>query len=248
MAIFNNGVDKNKTLGLIPLYQNADAIINITPASEFVPEWYRKSSSKIIDNNDELILNHGGRSVSVNATYKKCTPFFDAMTMGYMVFLSSDIEVVKNNNGETIILHRTHKNLISDHSLSQWKDMPSPEGYVPFLYKFLNNFGIKTPKGYSSLFISPINRFDLPFITVSGVVDTDTYDIGVHFPFFIKDNFTGIIEKGTPITQILPFKRDKWNRNVEKYDRDKIETKDNLFLSHIKRSYKNNYWTRKEYR
>jgi hypothetical protein len=29
-------------------------------------------------------------------------------------------------------------------------------------------------------------------------------------PFYIKEDFTGVIPKGTPIAQIIPFKRELW--------------------------------------
>ena len=32
----------------------------------------------------------------------------------------------------------------------------------------------------------------------------------INFPFFIKEGFTGLIPYGTPIVQIIPFKRDDW--------------------------------------
>ena len=69
----------------------------------------------------------------------------------------------------------------------------------------MRSFNIKLPKDYSLLFLSPINRFDLPFLSITGIVDCDMYTGTVHFPFFIKNSFTGIIEKGTPIVQIIPI-------------------------------------------
>ena len=75
------------------------------------------------------------------------------------------------------------------------------------------DFSLKTPKGYSVLFCHPLNRFELPFQTFSGVVETDEYNQGTHFPFYIKKLNVGeiiIIKKGTPIVQIIPFKRENW--------------------------------------
>jgi hypothetical protein len=74
------------------------------------------------------------------------------------------------------------------------------------------------------------------------------YNGNVHFPFFIKNNFTGIIEKGTPITQIIPIRREYWKKEHGSYDaKSSLLNKENFF-STIKRSYKNNYWNRKEYK
>ena len=76
---------------------------------------------------------------------------------------------------------------------------------------------IKTPPGYSVLFTHPMNWHYLPFYSLSGVVDTDTYTMPVLFPFMMKNNFEGIIPKGTPVIQIIPFKRDDWKSNI--YDK-----------------------------
>ena len=149
-------------------------------------------------------------------------PFFDAMTSGYIVFLSADLEVVKKESGMPYLLWRTDREIVTDHSIEQWEGFPCPEGYSAWLYKWHNQFGLKTPKNYSLLFTSPFNRFDLPFSTISGIVDTDSYDMAVHFPFFIKNNFTGIIKKGTPIAQIVPKKNEYWKTELEKYDEKKV--------------------------
>jgi hypothetical protein len=42
------------------------------------------------------------------------------------------------------------------------------------------------------------------------IVDTDKHPIMVNFPFFLKENFSGVIPYGTPIVQVIPFKRENW--------------------------------------
>jgi hypothetical protein len=43
---------------------------------------------------------------------------------------------------------------------------------------------------------------------VAGIVDTDTYAAHIHFPFFSTGpDGVHIIEKGTPLVQIFPFRR-----------------------------------------
>jgi hypothetical protein len=234
----------SKKFKITPIEKNSNHFFNIAPASEFVPEWYRKSPSTVLGLNTELIPFQPSVTSS---TYKKCTPFLDALTMGYMVFLSADIEIIKDKDG-TAIRWRTERDIVTEHAMDQWKGLPCPEGYFPFLFKWHNQFSINIPKEYSLLFISPINRFDLPFITVNGIVDSDAYNLPIHFPFFIKDSFEGIIEKNTPITQIIPIKRDNWEREYGVYDENYFKIENEKFWSTIKRSYKNNFWHRKEYK
>lgn len=235
----------SKILKVIAEEVTADDFLNILPASQFIPEWYRRSDSTLPGSFSEL-LKHD--PTATTATYKKCIPFFDALTAGYMAFLTTDIEIIKQPNGAPYFMHRSQRGILSDHSMDQWKGLVPPKGYSKVVLKWHSQVSLETPPGYSLLFTNPINRFDLPFQTVTGIVDTDKFDIPVHFPFFIRDNFTGIIEKGTPITQIIPIKRDSWIREEQKFDSVKTATKYEKFFSTIKRSYKTNYWTRKEYK
>lgn len=225
--------------------KNSEHFINISPASNFIPEWYRKSKSYMDGSNTEL---YTADPRITNSTYKRCSPFYDGLSSGYIVSLSADIEVMRQEDNMPYIMWRTNRTIITHHVYDQWKGLPVPEGYSPFVYKWHNQFGLKTPKGYSLLFLSPINRFDLPFQTVTGIVDTDEYTNKIHFPFFIKNNFAGIIESGTPITQIIPIKRENWSTEFIDYDEKDTDILSEKFLSTIKRSYKNNFWKRKEYK
>jgi hypothetical protein len=93
----------------------------------------------------------------------------------------------------------------------------------------------------------PANRFDLPFTTLSGIVDSDTALHEGNLPFFIKEGFEGLIPKGTPIFQIIPFKRENWKSEI---DRDiSIEANKNAFSagSVLFGWYKSKVWKRKTY-
>lgn len=234
-----------KILKIRPNEEFADNFINIAPASEFLPEWYRNSPSKISGQPGELVQ---GNPSATSSTYKKCSPFLDAITSGYIVYLSADIEITKQENNMPLIQWRTQRKIVTQHDPDQWEGLPCPEGYFGFVFKWHNQHVINTPEGYSMLFVKPQNRFDLPFETISGIVDTDKYNISVHFPFFIKNSFTGIIKAGTPICQMIPIKRDSWKIQHLKYDKNLSIKNIENFKSVIKRSYKNLFWQRKEYR
>jgi hypothetical protein len=113
----------------------------------------------------------------------------------------------------------------------------------------MNPWSIKTPKGHSVLFVQPFHRESI-FTILPGIVDTDTYNSPVNFPFVLNDiNFEGLIPAGTPMAQIIPFKREKWSLEFGN-DEDILESN-----KHTKRvrsrffdSYKNNFWNRKEYK
>ena len=81
-----------------------------------------------------------------------------------------------------------------------------------FIIKFNNFWTIELPPGYSLLVTHPINRHDLPFVTLTGLVDADRYrDNFMHFPArWLDPDFNGVLPKGTPVAQCLPIKRENW--------------------------------------
>jgi hypothetical protein len=100
--------------------------------------------------------------------------------------------------------------IISSHKQEQLIGYPVPEGFYNTAFKFINLWTIKTPKEWSCLFVHPLHQEDLPFKSLSAVVDTDKFPAPVNFPFFLKKNFSGLIPKGTPMIQVIPFKRQKF--------------------------------------
>jgi hypothetical protein len=235
-----------KKIKIIPTKKEALLKVNIDSAQKHIPEWYKNSPQKV-KGFENFSLNPQNPQVTTS-TYKKCSPFLDALINGYIFSLTQDIEVIKKENGMPFILWRSSiLTPITWHDNDQWQGLVPPENCHEYVYKWNNDFIIKTPRGYSTLFTHPHNRFDLPFYTLSGVVETDKYNNSVHFPFFIKNNFTGIIKAGTPVAQMTFFKRDSWFRNVKKYNKDFIDKEDFKFNSNIERSYKKFFWEKKNY-
>ena len=82
-------------LQIIPMEKYASEFPSIYPAKNFVPEWFRKSPGRMNGDTSEV---HRKYPSATTGTYKKCVPFFDAMTAGYIVVLTADIEVIKDEN------------------------------------------------------------------------------------------------------------------------------------------------------
>jgi hypothetical protein len=198
-----------------------------TPAFKQTPEWYRKMSGV-----EEKIM-----------TIKKCIPFLDAMTSGYVICSPVDVNF---NGNEFSDLSKVR--VVSAHHKEQTADLPVPRGFSSQPYKWENFFTMTTPKGYSTLFVHPVNRHDLPFSCITGVVDTDSHPLPVNFPFFIEEGFTGTIPAGTPIIQAIPFKRESWVSEVE----DNIPPKEILDAYKMHHPpfgfYKKHWWHKKSYK
>jgi hypothetical protein len=230
---------------IIPHTESASYQTDIVPSVKTLPEWYKESPTKLPGATTSLVKENPS---STTGTYKKCSPLQDALTSGYMVLLNVDLEVSDAPDGNKYLRWRTGQGLVNGHTPEQWGGLVPPKGYVPMLFKWGQDFGIVTPQGYSSLLTHPFNRFDLPFLTLNAIVDTDNFNLPIHFPFFIHEDFTGIIEKGTPICQVLPFKRETWVKVDDEHKKERSERLWHQFFSKINRSYKTQYWTRKEYR
>ena len=175
---------------------------------DMVPDWYKNMLSIT------HIQTPDGQKEEL--TVKRCMPVFDALVNGYFLVTSIDYHVSKDDLGDTVIsCALPGKSIpITMHQAAQISGMPIPDEYQEYIYKWYNPYSIKTPKGYSIEFTQPLNRFDLPFMSISGVVDTDKYFSPVQFPFMLKKDFIGVIPKGTPIIQIIPFKREGWKMNI----------------------------------
>jgi hypothetical protein len=127
----------------------------------------------------------------------------------------------------------------------------SPEGYHEDHFHWWPNWGIELPKGYSLLVLSPINRYDLPFLTVGGIIDSDEYILPGLTPFFIKKGFIGKIPAGTPFVQVIPFKREDWNSEIKFYNQGEMikRHKRNTAMYRVRKGgiYKRFTWKPKKY-
>lgn len=215
------------------------------PAIESLPDWYKKSKTFLNNKKYHMLFP----TQKTDITYKKCAPFLDALGFGYFIFLNHDLYVDQTGESEYYIQWRIpDKPPVGSLQQDQITGMLIDENiYSKFPYRWHNLFYIKTKPGYSCLITHPLNRFDLPFVTLSGVVDTDKHGIDISFPFLLKNNFNGIIEKGTPIAQIIPFKRENWKMKIGKvYKENFYKTEE--FLSYSLNAYRKLSWSRKSYR
>lgn len=170
-------------------------------AKTMIPDWYKELES-YKDNKKKPV------NALTSGTIKRCMPVFDVMTAGYLLLTPCDIYVTPTEEGP-YFEWAFGADVITFHSIDQVKGYPGVtiENAAP---KFNNRWAIKTPSGYSTLFIPPVHR-DAPFSILSGVIDTDKYFVPGAFPFFMKDpNWEGLIPQGTPYAQLIPFKRDSW--------------------------------------
>ena len=167
------------------------------PARDVLPAWFRRLPA--IDVRHESVSDNG-------LTVKRCMPFLDAMTTGWIIPMPATVRLEITEGGRTVQsgwdFDRT---LVSNHHAYQVTGHPAsprPPG------KFHNYWTIRTPRGWSCLFMSPLNRPNGVFELVAGIVDTDTYTAPVHLPFFATgEDGLYTLEQGSPLAQVIPFRR-----------------------------------------
>jgi len=216
------------------------------PSINSVPQWYK--DQKLFSNNKNRFID----SIRENGknTYKLCVPLVDSITSGYMLVTPCDILVTNSTVGEyTPSVNWSVEWQVAD---SQSKELlgnyPVPYGHSKTSFRWSIDWNIKTPNGYSAWITHPSHRFDLPFITLNGFVDTDKLPNRLFLPFFIREGFEGVIKEGTPIAQIIPIKRESWVSEKEVYSEKNDFIFNNIMKTNFIRSYKNKFWTKKEYR
>lgn len=204
------------------LEEDWDVIPKPYPARKFIPDWFKALPVS-------LGPKDGVEDRFENSTIKRCMPFLDAMNLGYIIPLAADVEFTTNDTASEVNWYcKFGRNVIESHNSKQitTDKSPNPMSKFPAL-KFCNFWNVKTPKGWSTLFLPPINRVDERFICYSGLVDTDNYSNMVNFPFFFtKPNYTGVLKAGTPLVQAIPIKREFLKSLTEHYNE---KDEDSLF-------------------
>jgi hypothetical protein len=188
------------------------------PAVLGLPDWFKTMPQKAFS----AVLQ------TEHMTVKKCPPFIDAMTCGFLMPLIADLQVENgtlswDRDVPTGALMNYSRSPIDFHDNSQVTGTPFFEE-DHFLIKFSNFWTFELPAGYSLLITHPFNRHDLPFVTLTGLVDADAYrDNFINFPARWHDReFNGVLPKGTPVAQCVPIRRDAWTAQFEVIDGDAV--------------------------
>ena len=213
------------------------------PASKMMPEWFLKLSAKMETQEtepDKILLGV--------PSAKRCVPLLDSLSAGYIITTASDL-IVSIVDGSYYYqwsnkpeIHFQIKKQVGDHAKVTENYHAIPKVALPW--------SIKTPRGYSCLFVPPMNQ-DNPLIEIfSGVIDTDTYNIPGAFPFlFTEPGWTGIIPAGTPLVQVIPFKRDSYKMKIGDPSIGTIESEkqENRLRSVFRNGYRSLFWRKKQY-
>lgn len=212
---------------------------DIHPAKLSVPQWY-KDTPRFPDNKQPTRF-------PIESTYKICPVYGEAFTSGYMLPLPVDIAIEKSNDGPIISWSSANEAFVMMRDSKNNSNLPVPAGHYSQHFVWQTKHFIEIPKGYSFLITHPLNRHDLPFTTLSGIVDGNFVMHGGNIPVFFNKDFEGIIPAGTPIAQILPFKNEAWSSIVDSAIIETGMINNNKSLNAAFGWYKQNIWKKKQY-
>lgn len=188
------------------------------PAIECIPENIAnlQEPKEKYNNTEKPILN-----------IKACMPAMDYMSAGYILFNSYEIEFESSfhqfkeqltlKTSQTIIQDSDNSNINGRKSLAVFEESECPiskEGKGKNYFKFKSSWGVRTPAGYSCLIIQPFYLKSKLFQIIPSIVDTDKYHLPIPVSGYLTTKDKIRIEPGTPLLQIIPFKRDEWNMKI----------------------------------
>jgi hypothetical protein len=203
-----NGIKNQSDFWLEPL-----------PAMKKIPEWYKEMKTY---------------TQGINTpTVKKCPPVLEMYKHGYYILNSVEINISRVDNFQGKVDYKVEyppnyggPELIAYHARPQvWKMPLIDRWHTNHAMKYNNPFLIKTPPGYSTMFLNPtINDINDEYYGFEAIVDTDNWH-EVNFPFIInwskipvgKDY---ILKRNHPIILAIPFKRTNFTSVVSWKDKD----------------------------
>jgi hypothetical protein len=173
------------------------------PSRAALPDWLRTMANR------EFSSLHGQEV----RTVKQCPPFIDAMCHGFTIPLPCDVAVADgalswNWDVPAPAVHAHPRAPISFHVPEQVAGTPlhKPDR---MLVKFNSFWTVELEPGWSLFATHPVNREDLPFRLLTGLVDADRFsDVGILFPAVWTDpGFSGTLPRGMPVAQCFAVPR-----------------------------------------
>ena len=193
-------------------------------ARSVLPDWLRAMKPRVAS-----VVHQ--RSIR---TLKQCPPFVDAMSHGFMILLPCDITVSDGRFSwdwplPPLTLANHPRAPLSFHVAEQLQGSPlARAGRVAI--KFNSFWTIELDAGWSLMVTHPINRDELPFRLITGMVDADRFnDVGINFPAVWTDPaFAGTLPRGLPIAQCHPVPRETATLSCEPMSAERLQSYETL--------------------
>lgn len=272
-------MSKNNIIKIISHYGEWGAVDPLEetlprPMSKMLASWWKNMPSHggfdgVPENDDSINILSGNEA----PTIKRCVPILDSLTIGYGLVTTAEM-YVKPYTGEMninmsdcpqedAVVEATHPRRlaripcleISHHEYGQAMNHPLCQKYGQRLRKVFTPWRIITPSGYSVMIVEPLNNPSQYWEIVPGIIDSDQFAPQINFMMVFRDpNFHGIIPAGTPLAQVIPFKRESWRAEISDSaeDTEKMQQKGSKIFSRLntvfRAPYKKFFWSKKEFK
>jgi hypothetical protein len=222
------------------------------PSFKNIPNWYKKLESFY---EGDPTPENGNQKL----TAKRCVAFLDILSSGYILKCPFDI-YIDTTEGKQIfdipaalkpLTDIGSKQFIGSHDIKQVQGYPfDTNQYIEYLFRINMVWVVKTEPGYSTLYL-PLQHHEIsPLFPISAVIDSDEYPSNGLLSFLVKKDFKGFIAKGTPLVQVIPFKRQDFiSEHLETQEEvDKLNYIGAKIRTVFNSGYKKLLWHKKSYR
>jgi len=201
---------------------NEESLRNFKPvlAKTVSPDWWKKM--KIFQ------AVRGRRAQTIRA----CPAMHDWLKSGWYILANRDMEILVGQDREGLADENYITRDASDsgysspsHPSDQFDNafdyIKNGKGHVKDAFKMRNPWNIITPAGYSTFYLEPFLFQNDYFATWQGIIDTDRFNTNLdnsQIIFYPKTEESFTITKGTPLVQIIPYKREEWTATYQLKD------------------------------
>jgi hypothetical protein len=186
---------KKPTIEFSSLSWNARKYYPVQLAKECLPDYWKKMESKM---------------QSGDGTVRKCPGISDWLGLGYIIPAWSDIDIDQTSEyGPTATMFNGREG-VSGHSPGQCKGMLDQKSHHGGSLKLHYNWSITTSPGWSIMIVPLWYWKDQPWKIMPGIIHSDNHHGEVNLNLILKSKEPHIhIPAGTPLVQIIPFKREE---------------------------------------
>jgi hypothetical protein len=187
---------KTPTIEFFTSEWSARKFYPIKPAKECLPPYWKEMPA-VIPTRDYPV-----------ETAKKCPGITDWITSGYILSAWTDIEVIQDSPGGPRAILHNGRETNSAHPPSQCLNLLDHRSHHLGSIKLPDVWMVKTAPGWS-IMVQPLWYWkNQPWEQMPGIMHMDFHSCEINMNMILKttENFT--IAAGTPLCQIIPFKRE----------------------------------------
>ena len=166
------------------VYNNKNESFSPKKGKNQVPKWFASADKYWRDENRKTLQHEWGAEI---LGFKSCPALLDIFLQGYYLTTPCDIMFYKDPEHNLPVAKTEPGYEMFIGARGAMQGFAVPYGYQEHHFHWYPNWGVRLEKGYSAMFVSPINRYDLPFISTAGIIDSDMLEIPGLVPFFLRE-------------------------------------------------------------